>query len=120
VRWCKKPSCGDTDARLYRDDHLELRAGDLVLDRARREVRRGDRPIQLTPREFALLECLMRSPGKVLSRPLILEKVWGCSRHPLTNVVDVYIRQLRRKVDQDAPIPLLQTVRGFGYKIRSP
>jgi two-component system OmpR family response regulator len=104
----------------YRDDGSELRAHDLVLDRATREVRRGDRPIQLTPREFALLECLMCSPGKSLSRPHILEKVWGCSKDPLTNVVDVYIRQLRRKVDQDAPIPLIQTVRGFGYKIRGP
>jgi two-component system OmpR family response regulator len=103
----------------YRDDHQELRAHDLVLDRATREVRRGDRTIQLTPREFALLECLLRVPGKVLSRPHILEKVWGCSKDPLTNVVDVYIRQLRRKVDRDAPVPLIQTVRGFGYKIRA-
>ena len=102
----------------YRDDHLVLRAHDLVLDRGTREVRRGDRVIQLTPREFALLECLIRAPGKVLSRPQILEKVWGCSKDPLTNVVDVYIRQLRRKLDRDAPVPLIQTVRGFGYKIR--
>jgi two-component system, OmpR family, response regulator len=104
----------------YRDDHLVLSAHDLVLDRGSREVRRGDRAIQLTPREFALLECLMRAPGKVLSRPQILEKVWGCSKDPLTNVVDVYIRQLRRKLDRDAPVPLIQTVRGFGYKIRCP
>jgi two-component system OmpR family response regulator len=104
---------------VYRDDHQELSAHDLVLNRATREVRRGDRPIELTPREFALLECLLRAPGKVLSRPHILEKVWGCSKDPLTNVVDVYIRQLRRKVDRDAPIPLIQTVRGFGYKIRA-
>jgi two-component system, OmpR family, response regulator len=103
----------------YRDERQELRAHDLVLDRGTREVRRGDRPIELTPREFALLECLLRSAGKVLSRPHILEKVWGCSKDPLTNVVDVYIRQLRRKVDRDAPIPLIQTVRGFGYKIRA-
>jgi two-component system, OmpR family, response regulator len=103
----------------YRDDHQEVRAHDLVLNRATREVRRADRPIQLTPREFALLECLLRAPGKVLSRPHILEKVWGCSKDPLTNVVDVYIRQLRRKVDRDARVPLIQTVRGFGYKIRA-
>jgi DNA-binding response OmpR family regulator len=61
----------------------------------------------------------MRAPGKVLSRALILEKVWGCSKHPLTNVVDVYIRQLRLKFDRDAPVALIQTVRGFGYKLRS-
>jgi len=103
----------------YRGEPSELRAHDLVLDRATREVRRGERLIELTPREFALLECLMRSPGKVLSRALILEKVWGCSRHPLTNGVDVYIRQLRRKLDRDAPVLLIQTVRGFGYKLRN-
>jgi two-component system, OmpR family, response regulator len=105
--------------QAYRAEQQELRAHDLVLNHATREVRRGDRTIQLTPREFALLDCLMRAPGKVLSRPHILEKVWGCSKDPLTNVVDVYIRQLRRKVDRDAPIPLIQTVRGFGYKLRN-
>ena len=104
---------------VYRGEPAQLRACDLVLDRATREVRRGERLIELTPREFALLECLMRTPGKVLSRPLMLEKVWGCSKHPLTNVVDVYIRQLRRKIDQGAAVPLIQTVRGFGYKLRS-
>ena len=102
----------------YREAPSEMRAHDLVLDLDSREVRRGDRPVQLTPKEFALLECLMRTPGKVVSRPLILEQVWGCSRHPLTNVVEVYIRHLRRKVDQDAQIPLIETVRGFGYRIR--
>jgi DNA-binding response OmpR family regulator len=103
----------------YRDSAAELKVHDLVLDRETREVRRGDRLVELTPREFALLECLMRSPGKVVGRPLILEKVWGYSGHPLTNVVEVYIRHLRRKVDQDAPIPLIETVRGFGYRIRT-
>jgi DNA-binding response OmpR family regulator len=104
---------------VYRGEPPELRVHDLVLDRATREVRRGERLIELTPREFALLECLMRAPGKVLSRTLILETVWGCSKHPLTNVVDVYIRQLRRKVDRDAPAALIQTARGFGYKLRN-
>jgi two-component system, OmpR family, response regulator len=103
----------------YREEEPEIKVHDLVLDRATREVRRGERLIELTPREFALLECLMRSPGKVLSRPFLLEKVWGYSKHPLTNVVDVYIRQLRRKVDRGAPVPLIQTVRGFGYKLRT-
>ena len=95
----------------------ELSVGDLVLNRDTREVRRGGRAIELTPREFALLDYLMRSAGKVLSRALILEKVWGCSRHPLTNVVDVYIRQLRRKIDREGARPLIRTVRGFGYKL---
>ncbi len=102
----------------WRPDEPELRVGDLVLDREAREVRHGDRSVELTPREFALLEYLMRSAGKVLSRALILEKVWGCSKHPLTNVVEVYIRQLRRKIDRDAAVSLIQTVRGFGYKLR--
>jgi DNA-binding response OmpR family regulator len=103
----------------YRDTSAELKVHDLVLDRETREVRRGGRLVELTPREFALLECLMCSPGKAVSRPLILEKVWGYSGHPLTNVVEVYIRHLRRKVDQDAPLPLIETVRGFGYRIRA-
>jgi two-component system, OmpR family, response regulator len=102
----------------YRDGPSQMRVQDLALDLETREVRRGDRPVQLTPKEFALLECLMRTPGKVVSRSLILEQVWGCSSHPLTNVVEVYIRHLRRKVDQGAPVPLIETVRGFGYRIR--
>jgi DNA-binding response OmpR family regulator len=104
----------------YRAAPSEMRVQDLVLDFEAREVRRGDRLIQLTPKEFALLQCLMRTPGKVVSRALILEQVWGCSSHPLTNVVEVYIRHLRRKVDQEAPIPLIETVRGWGYRIRDP
>ena len=91
-----------------------------MLDRDTREVWRGDRLVPLTPKEVALLECLMRPPGKVVSRPRILEEVWGCTRHPLTNVVEVYVRHLRRKVDQDAPVRLIQTVRGAGYRIRAP
>jgi DNA-binding response OmpR family regulator len=103
----------------YHHDPPELRAADLVLDRDTREVWRGKRSITLTAREFSLLECLIRASGKVVSRTQILEQVWGFSRHPLTNVVEVYIRQLRRKVDEGAPEPLIQTVRGFGYKIRT-
>jgi two-component system, OmpR family, response regulator len=103
----------------YRHEPPELRAGDLLLDRETREAWRGERLLALTPREFSLLECLMAAPGKVVSRAQILEQVWGCSTHPLTNVVEVYIRQLRRKVEQGAPEPLIQTVRGFGYKIRT-
>jgi DNA-binding response OmpR family regulator len=91
---------------------------DLSIDRERKQVRRGDREIELTPREFALLDCLLSEPGKVLSRTMILERVWGYTSDPLTNVVEVYIRQLRKKVDTDDDEPLIQTVRGFGYKIR--
>jgi len=95
----------------------ELRIADLVLNRETHEVRRADAQIELTPKEFALLECFMRMPGKVLSRTRILEQVWGYSADPLTNVVDVYIRQLRRKIDDGHDIKLLKTVRGFGYKM---
>jgi len=90
---------------------------DLLLNMETHEVRRGETLIDLTPKEFALLECFMRMPGKVLSRTRILEQVWGYSADPLTNVVDVYIRQLRRKIDDDYDLKLLKTVRGFGYKL---
>jgi DNA-binding response OmpR family regulator len=91
---------------------------DLSVDHERKQVRRGDREIELTPREFALLDCLLSEPGKVFSRTMILEKVWGYTSDPLTNVVEVYIRQLRKKIDAIGDDPLIQTVRGFGYKIR--
>ena len=95
----------------------EFQVADLVLNMETHEVRRGETLIELTPKEFSLLECFMRMPGKVLSRTRILEQVWGYSADPLTNVVDVYIRQLRRKIDDDYAIKLLKTVRGFGYKL---
>ena len=95
----------------------EFRIADLILNGETHEVRRGEAIIDLTPKEFALLECFMRMPGKVLSRTRILEQVWGYSADPLTNVVDVYIRQLRRKIDDDYDLKLLKTVRGFGYKM---
>ena len=94
-----------------------MRVADLVLNRHAREVRRGGKTIDLTPKEFTLLECLMRTPGKVLNRARILEHVWGYSVDPMTNVVDVYIRQLRRKIDGHHDKKLLKTVRGFGYKV---
>ena len=95
----------------------EYQMVDLLLNMETHEVRRGETLIDLTPKEFALLECFMRMPGKVLSRTRILEQVWGYSADPLTNVVDVYIRQLRRKIDDDYDLKLLKTVRGFGYKL---
>lgn len=98
-------------------DSKELRIADLVLNGETHQVRRGETAIELTPKEFALLECFMRTPGKVLSRTRILEQVWGYSADPLTNVVDVYIRQLRRKIDDDHQLKLLKTIRGYGYKM---
>ncbi len=98
----------------------ELRIADLVLNRETHEVRRGAQPIELTPKEFALLEYFMEAPGKVLSRTRILEQVWGYNADPLTNVVDVYVRQLRRKIDDGHEEKLLKTVRGYGYKLDAP
>jgi DNA-binding response OmpR family regulator len=109
----RRGSSGDVVTPISR----ELKIADLILNGETHEVRRGDTAIDLTPKEFALLECFMRAPGKVLSRTRILEQVWGYSADPLTNVVDVYIRQLRRKIDDDFELKLLKTVRGFGYKI---
>jgi DNA-binding response OmpR family regulator len=102
----------------YQAPETVTRIGDLSIDRDRKQVQRGDRGVELTPREFALLECLVSEPGKVFSRAMILERVWGYTSDPLTNVVEVYIRQLRKKIDAESDDPLIQTVRGFGYKIR--
>jgi two-component system copper resistance phosphate regulon response regulator CusR len=97
------------------DDVLSV--GDLKLDRLAHQVRRGDKPIDLTSREFALLDYLMVNAGRVLSRTMIVENVWDQSFEGLTNIVDVYIRQLRKKIDEGNPIKLLRTVRGVGYSI---
>jgi DNA-binding response OmpR family regulator len=94
----------------------QLRAGDLELDPARREVRRAGAPVTLTPKEFALLEYLLRNPDRPLSRAMIMEHVWGIRFDPGTNVVDVFINSLRNKVDPQRSI--IQTVRGVGYMIR--
>ena len=90
---------------------------DLTLDPRTREVWRGDTRISLTSREFALLEVLMRHPRKVLSRQQLLNQVWGYDAEAFSNIVDVYIGYLRRKVDKVGPSPLIQSVHGVGYKI---
>jgi DNA-binding response OmpR family regulator len=96
-----------------------LVAGDLVLDRETMEVRKAGRVIDLTAKEFQLLEFLMSAPGKVMSRTRILNKVWGYDSDPLTNVVDVYIRRIRAKLECDPETGLIRTVRGYGYKIEA-
>ncbi|MCG3115527.1 MAG: response regulator transcription factor [Candidatus Manganitrophus sp. SA1] len=101
----------------YREESQDLRVADLVLSRETHEVRRAGDLIALTAKEFALLEYLMSHPNKVMSRTSILEKVWGYHYDTLTNVVDVYIRYLRKKVDEGYPKKLIQTVRDIGYKI---
>ncbi len=93
--------------------------GDLRLNLLTREVRRGDTPIELTPREFSLLELLARSPGRVFSRTVIVERIWDYHFDPGTNLVDVYIQRLRRKVDDGFADKLLETVRGVGYRMRN-
>lgn len=97
--------------------NTQLQVGDLTMDMLRREVRRGDQPIDLTPKEFALLEYLMRNPGIALTRTQILDHVWSYDFDALSNVVDIYIHYLRDKVDRGRGKPLIKTVRGVGYKI---
>jgi heavy metal response regulator len=97
-----------------------LRVGDLVLDRERRVARRVNREIVLTNREYALLEFLMSRAGRVLTRAVIAEHVWGASFDTESNVIDVTISHLRRKVDGGAETPLIHTMRGAGYTLRGP
>jgi DNA-binding response OmpR family regulator len=97
-----------------------LAVSDLTLDPATRKVARGGRPIELTPREYALLEYFMRNRGRVLSRALIAEHVWGVHFDSFTNVIDVYVNYLRRKIDADPEPKLLHTVRGVGYVLKEP
>ena len=91
--------------------------GDLEMDTARREVRRAGRLIELSPREFMLLEYLMRHPGQVLTRTQIAEHVWNFDFYSNSKVVDIYIGYLRRKVDRGFAQPLLHTLRGVGYRL---
>jgi DNA-binding response OmpR family regulator len=95
-----------------------LRVADLELDRLTQQVRRGGQRIELTAKEYALLEYLMSSAGRVFSRTMILEHVWDQSFEGVTNIVDVYVRYLRRKIDEPFPVQLIHTVRGVGYCIR--
>ena len=95
-----------------------LQVADLALDPASRDVTRGGRRITLTVREYALLEYLMRNAGRVLTRPLLAEHVWGLDFDPETNVVDVYVGYLRRKIDGPGEPRLLHTIRGAGYTLR--
>ena len=92
-----------------------LRVADLEVDRLTQQVRRAGRRIELTPKEYALLEYLATNFGRVCSRTMIIEHVWDQSFEGLTNIVDVYVRHLRSKVDDPFPIKLIRTVRGVGY-----
>jgi DNA-binding response OmpR family regulator len=96
-----------------------LSVADLALDPARREVTRAGRRISLTTREYALLEYFLRNAGRVLTRPMLAEHVWGLDFDPETNIVDVYVGYLRRKIDREGQPRLLHTVRGAGYVLRA-
>ena len=97
-----------------------LRVGDLELDLVSRTARRRDREIKLLPREFQLLEYLVRSEGQVVSRAMLLQNVWNLHFDPATNIIDVYVGRLRRKVDDQQAYPLIHTVRGVGYRVCAP
>ncbi len=100
--------------------HAKLELGDLVLDTVNFEVTRAGKPIQLTSKEFALLEYLMRNQGRPLSKDTIIAHVWDYDADILPNTVEVYIKYLRNKIDTPFDTPLLHTVRGFGYKLQAP
>ena len=109
----RRPRGGAAEDTAYR-------AGDLELDPRRRTVTRAGEPLRLLPREFALLEYLMRHRGQVVTRTMLLENVWGYHFDPQTNVVDVHVSRIRAKVDRPFSEPLIETVRGVGYRLRNP
>ena len=97
-----------------------LSVGTLSANLMKREVVRSGVQIEMTPKEFSLLAFLMRAPGRVLTRTQILEQVWGYHFDPGTNLVDVYIRRLRSKIDIEGEVPLIKTLRGVGYRMQDP
>ncbi len=97
-----------------------LRVGDLELDLVSRTVNRSGRWIKLLPREFKVLEYLVRNEGHVVPRTMLLEKVWDLHFDPTTNIIDVYVGRVRRKVDDEQAYPLIHTIRGVGFCVRAP
>ena len=107
---------------LRRDSTPAVRSskvGDLIINREEHRVVRGQRTIDLTPREFAILECLMDNAGKAVSRNTLMRDVWNIPFDPTTNIVDVYMKYLRDKIDIEGEVKLLHTVRGVGYVLRN-
>lgn len=102
-----------------RDAEMLYRVGDLELDRLSHEVRRAGRTVLLQPREFRLLEYLMKNAGQVVTRTMLLEHVWDYHFDPQTNVIDVHISRLRAKIEKDFDTPLLHTIRGAGYMLKA-
>ena len=102
----------------HASEPTRLTAGDVAMDLLTREVTRAGKKVDLQPREFALLEYLMRNAGRVVSKTMILEHVWGYNFDPLTNVVDVLVSRLRNKMDRDFEKKMIQTYRGLGYALK--
>jgi DNA-binding response OmpR family regulator len=102
-----------------RAEDAVMRVGDLTLDPLTREVRRRGRPVALTQKEYALLEYLMRNAGRPVTRRMITEQVWKQPHDPSTNIVDVYVNYLRKKLDVEGEPTLLHTVRGVGYVLQA-
>lgn len=100
------------------EEQTILRVGDLELDILSRAATRGGKPIELQPREYKILEYMMRRPGRVVTRTMLLEGVWDYNFDPQTNVIDVHMSRLRQKIDKGFDTPLLQTVRGAGYMMK--
>ena len=106
-----------TAERRSEGDEFVLRYADVALNIRTREVTRGGKPLRLQPREFSLLEYLVRNAGRVVTRTMLLEQVWEFHFDPQTNVIDVQISRLRAKLDRDFETSLLHTIRGIGYKL---
>lgn len=98
----------------------KLQVGNLVMDTLTREVWRGDKKIELTAKEYAILEYFMRHPNMVVTRTMLMEKVWDYDFEGISNVIDVYIRRLRLKLDEEGAESIIETVRGAGYRLREP
>jgi two-component system OmpR family response regulator len=110
------------EAVMRRKDHTPatvLRVGDLEMNLIARTVKRAGTEISLMPREFQLLEFLMRRPGQIITRAMLLEGVWQYSFEPETKIIDVQVSRLRQKIDRGAETPLIHTIRGSGYCIRA-
>ncbi|MCM8738707.1 response regulator transcription factor [Azospirillum sp. A1-3] len=105
--------------RMPPAEETRLKVGDLEMDLLARKVKRAGRSIELHPREFKLLEYLVRNAGNVVTRTMLLENVWEFHFDPQTNVIEVHIARLRQKIDKDFSVPLIHTVRGSGYCLRA-
>jgi DNA-binding response OmpR family regulator len=101
------------------DKTSRIQIGDLILDTRTRELFRGNRQVELTTKEYSILEYMMRHPNAVITRTMLEENAWDYECDSISNIIDVYIRRIRRKIDQDNPDSLIQTIRGAGYRLRA-